>query len=107
MKPSVWHLYCEKNIWFRASGTFFEQVIKYSVSYHGTEWQCQGLSRLCLSDFIRSCSQSKLSSVSAEMSHPRNPVYMAKVMMALSCRDIVLSCSKVCLIAVSSCSVRY
>ena len=35
----------------------------------------------------------------AEMSHPRNPVYMAKVMMALSCRDIVLSCSKVCLIA--------
>ena len=52
MKPSVWHLYCEKNIWFRASGTFFEQVIKYSVSYHGTEWQCQGLSRLCLSDFF-------------------------------------------------------
>lgn len=53
MKPSVWHLYCEKNIWFRASGTFFEQVIKYSVSYHGTEWQCQGLSRLCLSDFYQ------------------------------------------------------
>ena len=29
-------------------------------------------------------------------------VYMAKVMMALSCRDIVPSYSKVCLIAVSS-----
>ncbi len=97
MKPSVWHLYCEKNIWFRASGTFFEQVIKYSVSYHGTEWQCQGLSRLCLSDFYQ-----VVFPIEAV-----NPVYMAKVMMALSCRDIVLSCSKVCLIAVSSCSVRY
>ena len=32
----------------------------------------------------------------------KNNVYMAKVMMALSCRDIVPSYSKVCLIAVSS-----
>ena len=53
MKPSVWYVYCEKNIWFRTSGTFFEQVIKYSVSYHGTEWQCQWLSGLYLSDFYQ------------------------------------------------------
>ena len=47
----MWHVYCEKNIWFRALGTLFEQVIKDSIPDYGAKRQCKGLSRFCLCDF--------------------------------------------------------
>ncbi|MCS2183027.1 hypothetical protein NXV71_02865 [Bacteroides fragilis] len=55
VESSGGHVYCEKNIWFRALGTLFEQVIKDSIPDYSAKRQCKGLSRFACVIFIRSC----------------------------------------------------